>query len=168
MPPKAEPTGALREWWLAAVEAALDDADADLATDLGGRREASAARLWHGQVLIDWQPDDQAGDCLLRPDLLRKLSGHVTRESPTEVDLKVPGRVVAALTRQHAELVRSLGGARRIELLMHLRFDNATYVGGEEAYSVVTARRPTELLRLTAKVRLRAHTALPRTSPAPT
>lgn len=154
--------------WLQSVEAGLQDADAELATDLGGRRESAAARLWRGQVLIDWQPDDQAGDCLLRPDLLRKLLAHVTRESAAEVTLQVPGRVVAALSVQHADLVRRLGGARRLELRLRLHFNDGTYVGGEEAYSVVTARRPSELLRLSAQVRVRSRTALPRTSPAAT
>lgn len=154
--------------WLQAVEAGLQDADAELATDLGGRRESAAARLWQGQVLIDWQPDDQAGDCLLRPDLLRKLLAHVTRESAAEVTLQVPGRVVAALGAQHAELVRRLGGARRIELLINLSFDAATYLGGTETYSLVQRRKPSPLLRLSAQVRVRSRTALPRTSPAPT
>src|SRR5579864_1878514 len=145
----------------------MQDADAELATDLGGRREVTAARLWQGQVLVDWQPDEQAGDCLLRPELLSKLLPHVISESRDEVTIKAPGRVVAALSAQHADLVRHLGGARRIQLLMRLRFNDGTYVGGEEAYSVVTAGRPTELLRLSAQVRLRARTASPRTSPAP-
>ena len=58
---------------LACVEAALLDADARLSTDLGDRHEVSTARLWRGQVLVDWEPDTQAGDCLLRVELLRQL-----------------------------------------------------------------------------------------------
>jgi hypothetical protein len=58
---------------LAAVESALLDADATLSTDLGGHRESTTARLWRGQVLVDWEPDARAGDCLLRPELLRRL-----------------------------------------------------------------------------------------------
>lgn len=158
---------ALSTTWLEAVQAAVEDGDAELATDLGGRRESTAARLWHGQVLIDWQPDDQAGDCLLRPVLLRKLLAHVTHKSPSELELNVPGRAVAALSEQHADLVRRLGGARRLELILRLHFDNGTYIGGEETYSLVQRGQSRALLTLSARVRLRAHTASRRTSPAP-
>jgi hypothetical protein len=139
----------------------------ELATDLGGRREATSARLWRGQVLVDWQADEQAGDCLLRPDLLRKLLPHVKSMSGTGVSIQVPGRVVAALSAHHADLVRRLGGARRIALTIDLRIHQAAYLGGEETYSVVERGRQTPLLRLRADVRLRAKSASPHTSPDP-
>jgi hypothetical protein len=156
--------------WLAAVEVALDDADAQLVTDLGGRQEVTSARLWRGQVLVDWQPDTQAGDCLLRPALLRQIvegraSVTTTRQ---EVTLAAPGRLVSALSDEHAALVRRLGGARRITLTIRLKFKDGGYVQGEETYSLVDKGRPSPLLRLTAHIKLRApRTASPHTSPAP-
>lgn len=156
--------------WLAAVAAALEDGDAQLVTDLGGRREATSARLWRGQVLVDWQPDPQAGGCLLRVDLLRQLiDARVSvSEEKSEVVLHVPGRLVAALSEHHAQLVQQLGGARRVALTIRLRFAQGQYVGGEETYALVAQRRPSPLLQLTADVRVRAPRALPHTSHAPT
>src|ERR1700716_453689 len=92
---------------LASVEAALADADADLSTDLGGHRELTSARLWRGQVLVDWEPDPQAGGCLLRPALLRRLialHAEVVRED-AGLRINAPGRVVAGLSAEHADLV---------------------------------------------------------------
>ena len=51
------------EAWLASVERALADGDATLSTELGDHRETTNARLWRGQVLVDWEPDSQAGGC---------------------------------------------------------------------------------------------------------
>jgi hypothetical protein len=156
---------------LFAVQAALEDADAELITDLGGRQEVTSARLWRGQVLVDWQPDALAGDCLLRPPLLRRLlegraSVTTTRE---EVTLIAPGRLVAALSDEHAALVRRLGGARRITLNIRLVFKDGAYTQGEETYSLVDKGRPNPLLRLTAHITLRTpRTASPRTLPAAT
>ncbi len=158
---------------LARVEAALVDADARLSTDLGDRREVTTARLWHGQVLVDWEADAQAGDCLLRVELLRRLIElHAqTRFEGTELVVQSPGRIVAALSPEHAALVRRLGGARRVEMTLRLRFsaDAETYVGGEEVYALVERGRRVPLLRLVAEVAVRApRAASPRTSPAPT
>ncbi|MBV9897275.1 MAG: hypothetical protein JO020_24180 [Chloroflexi bacterium] len=153
--------------WLAAVEAALADADAQLVTELGGRTEVTVARLWRGQVLVDWQPDPNAGDCLLRTDLLQKLvvRGAVVAQARNEVVLRAPGRVIASVSERHASLVKRLGGARRVSLRVRLRFDQDRYIGGDETYEV----RSSALMRLTANVRLRqASTASLRTSPAPT
>jgi hypothetical protein len=157
--------------WLACVEAALADADAEISIHFGGREERTSARLWRGQVLVDWQPDPHAGDCLLRIELLRELvalKATVATEGvggSHSIVLDVPGRVAARLSARHAELIARLGGARRVWLRVHLRFDAGVYVGGEETYSV----RAAPLLRLIAQVRVRsASTALPRTSPAPT
>jgi hypothetical protein len=157
--------------WLAAVEAALQDADAQLVTDLGGRQEVTSARLWHGQVLVDWEPDPQAGDCLLRPALLQRLldSGASLTATDKQVVLHAPGRIVSALGDQHAALVRRLGGARRVSLSITLRFADAAYIGGEESYALVDRGRPIPLLRLSADIRLRTpRTASPHTSPLPT
>src|SRR5262249_51537247 len=131
---------------LEAIEAALLDGDARLATTLGGRRELTVARLWRGQVLVDWEPDPQGGDCLLRVDLLRRLLDlhpKITFSSKTPVStrtvtLEAPGRMVAALSDEHAALVRRLGGARRVVLTIHLRFNvgaSNVYAGGEETYA---------------------------------
>jgi hypothetical protein len=157
---------------LASVEAALLDADARLSTDLGDRHEVAAARLWRGQVLVDWEPDPQAGDCLLRVELLRRLVdlGAKTRVAADEVRVQAPGRTVAALSNEHAALVRQLGGARRVEMSLRLRFADGVYVGGEETLALVERGRgrPIPLLRLSADVKVRpSHAASPRTSPAP-
>jgi antitoxin (DNA-binding transcriptional repressor) of toxin-antitoxin stability system len=156
--------------WLRLVDASLQDADAQLATDLGGRQEVTAARLWHDQVLVDWQPDPLAGDCLLRAALLRQLiaSGARVKEDGHAVVITAPGRAVASLSDHHADLVRRLGGARRVSLTVRLRFVDGAYVGGDETFSLVSGRRPTELLHLTVDVRVRSSGALQRTSPAPT
>lgn len=156
--------------WLQVVAAALEDADARLVTDLGGSREVTSARLWRGQVLVDWQPDEQAGGSLLRVELLRALvaSGAKTSVATNEVTLEVPGRLVVALSEHHARLVQQLGGARRLALTIRLRFVAGQYVGGQETYALVAQRRPSPLLQLTADVRVRAPRASRHTSPAPT
>jgi hypothetical protein len=155
---------------LASVEAALADADADLTTDLGNNHEVTRARLWRNQVLVDWEPDPQAGGCLLRPDLLRRLIAlHARVERvPEGVRITAPGRVVAALSAEHADLVARLGGARRVEMHATLRFEAEHYRGGHETYYLVERGRRVALLRLTADVRPRpARAASRRTSPAP-
>jgi hypothetical protein len=157
---------------LASVEAALADADASLSTDLGGHHETTMARLWRGQVLIDWEPDRTAGGCLLRPDLLRRLVAlHAQIDTePDVLRIIAPGRIVAALSPEHADLVSRLGGARRVELRATLRFDRDRYVGGQETYYLVERGQRVALVRLTAEVRGRsaaARTASRRTWPAP-
>lgn len=166
-PSPAQPES--RGAWLETIEAALDDADAQLVTDLGGRREVTSARLWRGQVLVDWQRDQQAGGCLLRVDLLRALVAARARTSVSanDVTLEVPGRLVAALSEHHAHLVQQLGGARRVTLTIQLRFADGQYVGGQETYALVAQRRASPLLQLTADVRVRAPRALQHTSHAP-
>jgi hypothetical protein len=155
---------------LASVEAALLDADARLSTDLGDGHEETSARLWRGQVLVDWEADPRAGDCLLRVDWLRRLVelGARTHLDGSEVHVQAPGRIVASLSSEHAALVRQLGGARRIEIAIRLRFVQDVYVGGEESYSLVERGRRVPLLRLTAQVKVRTpRAASPRTSPVP-
>jgi hypothetical protein len=158
---------------LASVEAALADADADLSTDLGGHHELTSARLWRGQVLVDWEPDPQAGGCLLRPAMLRRLIAlHADVEHEGNVlCINAPGRVVAGLSAEHADLVTRLGGARRVELRAALRFEQSVYRGGEETYYLVERGQRQGLLRVSAVVRPRlgpARAGLPRRSPAPT
>jgi hypothetical protein len=155
---------------LAKVEVALLDADARLSTDLGDRQEVTTARLWRGQVLVDWEADTQTGDCLLRVELLRRLVALRARTRFVGNDLLVqaPGRIVAALSGEHAALVRRLGGSRRVELTIRLRFAAENYVGGEEMYSLVERGRHVPLLRLIAEVSVRTpRAASPRTSPVP-
>jgi hypothetical protein len=156
---------------LARVEAALLDADVQLSTDLGGQREVTSARLWRGQVLVNWAPDTQAGDCLLRVELLRRLADLHAQVGcqAQELLLRAPGRTVAALSAEHAALVHRLGGARRVALRVRLRFDvDGTYVGGEEIYALVERGRSVPLLRLSAEVKVRtARAASPHRSPAP-
>jgi hypothetical protein len=158
---------------LASVEAALADADADLSTDLGGHHERTSARLWRGQVLVDWEPDPHAGGCLLRPTLLRRLialHAHVEHE-PDVLQITAPGRIVAGLSAEHADLVARLGGARRVELRAALRFEDDVYRGGHETYYLVERSQRQALLRLSAEVRPRLGSkpeALPRRSPAQT
>jgi hypothetical protein len=155
---------------LASVDAALADADADLSTDLGDHREVTSARLWRSQVLVDWEPDEQAGDCLLRPALLRRLIALHARvdQRPDGLRISAPGRIVAALSPGHADLVARLGGARRVELQATLRFEAEGYRGGAEIYYLVERGKRVALLRLTADVRpRRAPEASPRRSPVP-
>jgi hypothetical protein len=155
---------------LAAVDGALADADVDLSTDLGDHHELTSARLWRSQVLVDWEPDEQAGDCLLRPALLRRLIAlHAQVDQRAgELRISAPGRVVAALSAGHADLVARLGGARRVELHAALRFEADAYRGGEETYYLVERGKRVALLRLTADVRpRRAREASPRRSPVP-
>jgi hypothetical protein len=142
---------------LSRVEAALADADADLTTDLGGHQEVTAARLWRGQVLVDWEPEAMAGGSLLRVDLLRRL---VALGASVELDTDVlrivaAGRVVAALSDEHAGLVKRLGGVRKVELRATLRFDAGAYRGGNETYVLIERGQRVPLLRVTADVRPR-------------
>ena len=159
---------------LASVEAALADGDADLTTDLGGHQETTTARLWRGQVLVDWEPDPAAGGSLLRPQLLRRLlalRAQVEDDGPGQrLQLIAPGRVVAGLSAEHADLVAKLGGARRVELRTVLRFDGPLYRGGRETYYLVERGQRVPLLQLTADVRPRiknAGRASRHRSPAP-
>jgi hypothetical protein len=158
---------------LASVEAALADADADLSTDLGGHHELTSARLWRGQVLVDWEPDSQAGGCLLRLALLRRLVAlHANVQDEDGVlRISAPGRIVAGLSAEHADLVTRLGGARRVQLLATLRFEGVVYRGGDETYYLIERGQRQALLRVSADVRPRVGRApevSPRRSPAPT
>jgi hypothetical protein len=155
---------------LGSVEAALADGDADLSTDLGDHHEVTSARLWRNQVLVDWERDPQAGGCLLRPDLLRRLVALHARVERTADGVRVsaPGRIVASLSADHADLVARLGGARRVEMHATLRFEAEVYRGGQETYYLLERGQRLALLRLTADVRPRPVVEASRhTSPAP-
>jgi hypothetical protein len=157
---------------LEVMASTLADADAELVTVLGGHREATQARLWQGKVLVDWEPDEQAGGCLLRPALVRRLlalhADATLLAAESELRLRASGRIVSALSETHAQLVNQLGGAARVELRARLRFGAGGYEGGDEVYSVVDRGRPLAVVRLTASVRRRAaHPGSPHTSPAP-
>jgi hypothetical protein len=139
---------------LARVDAALVDADAELSTDLGGHHERTNARIWRGQVLVDWDPDTAAGGCLLRADLLRRLIAlhAVATVESGSLRINAPGRIVAALSPEHARLVARLGGARRIELQAILSFEADEYRRGEETYYLVERGQRSRLLWLSAQV----------------
>jgi hypothetical protein len=151
---------------LAALEATLADADVVLSTDLGGYQQRTQARVWRGQVLVDWEPDREAGDLLLRPELLRRLIAlHATVQIDEQsLTITAPGRIVAGVSAAHADLVKRLGGARRVALRATLRFAASGYRGGDETYLLVERGQASPLLRLSAEVTLRE--ASPRTSPA--
>jgi hypothetical protein len=153
------------------VEATLADAEARLTTDLGGHQEVTSARIWRGQVLVDWEPDATAGGSLLRLELLRRLVAlHAQVEDlGPELRIVAPGRIVAGLSAEHADLVKRLGGARRVELRTTLLFREAAYIGGHEVYYLLERGQRAPLLQISADVRPRLTTdaASPHTSPAP-
>jgi hypothetical protein len=158
---------------LESVEHALVDGDAELTTELGDHHELTRARVWGGRVLVDWEPDSMAGGSLLRPDLLRRLVAlHAAVEDlPRDATLRLvaSGRIVAGLTREHAELVSRLGGARRVEMRTDLRFEGEKYLGGQETYYLIERGQRLPLLRIRAVVSSRVNRvdkASPRTSPS--
>jgi hypothetical protein len=134
---------------------ALHDADVQLQLQLGGYREDSEARAWKGQVLVDWEADEEAGGCLLRPEVVGRLlnlgaQGRVTKQG---VRLTANPRVVAALSPKHAALTTQLGQAPA--MLLTLRFgEGGLYEGGEEAY-VVEKKPGVTLLKLSATLKPR-------------
>src|SRR5205085_12052110 len=115
----------------------------------------------------------EAGGCLLRPALLRRLVAlhAVVEQQDDAVRIGAPGRVVAGLSAEHADLVARLGGARRVELRATLRFDGSVYRGGDETYYLVGRGQRQAPLRVSADARPRLEgrppDATPRTSPAP-
>ena len=163
--------GSRAQAWLARMEQALDNADAELTTRLGVHHEQASARVWHGQVLVDWQADDAAGGCLLRPALVRRLlalHARVEGEGRPWVDVRAHGSMVTALSQRHAQLAARLG--RTPELRLRLRFDGpgGAYTGGDETYRAGPGERGEVFLHLTARVRPRsAPPGSERTSPAP-
>jgi hypothetical protein len=158
------------EGCLAVMREALANADAELITGLGHHREVTSARVWQGQVLVGWEPDEAAGGLLLRPALLARLlalHAGATLEGET-LRIEAPGRIVAGLSPRHAELVQRMGGARRAALRVVLEFRGGTYTGGEEVYCMVQQGQSAPVLRLSAEVRARARPESPRTSPGAT
>jgi len=161
--------------WLDRMEETLADARAELTTDIGGHREMATARVWRGDVLVDWERDEAAGGCLLRPDLVRRLVAlnASLAERSDEVSITAGARIVAALSRRHAGLAAEIGPTAVLRL--RLRFDgpHGHYLGGDETYELTTRRspsanRPGVILRLSARVHpATARPESPRTSPEP-
>jgi hypothetical protein len=143
---------------LALVERDLDDADATITLHVGGQTEVTRVRLWHGEVRVAWEPDPNAGGCLLRPALLRRLVAlHAeVASSARGVRLRAPGRILVSLSAEHADLVQRLGGPSHVVLQVLLRFTDGRYVGGEEAYFVTERGARAALMRLTVEVRSRS------------
>lgn len=148
--------------WLERMLAAVADGDARLSTRLGGHHEQTTARLWRGQVLVDWEPDPTAGGCLVRPDRLRRLAALHAAVTATDSELRMraSGRIVQALSPEHGELVAHLGGPARVELRLALRRSPHGY-RGTETYVLLETGRATPLLELTADVRPRPAAAPP-------
>jgi hypothetical protein len=147
------------------MERALDDGQADLTTRLGAHREHARARLWQGQVLVDWEADEVAGGCLLRPALVRRLLAlHATLEagSAHSIGLRADGRIVCALSPRHAQFAERLGPLPELRLRLRFEGPHGAYSGGEETYRVGGS----VLLRVTAQV-CPAPPGSARTSPAP-
>lgn len=155
---------------LTMMTTAAQNADVHLRTTVGVHNEVSQVRLWRGQVLVDWEPDEDAGGCLVRPSLVERLVAlHATVRPAGSDHLKVvaSGRIVSALTPEHAALVTHLGGARRVELELNLTFEGDRYTGGIETYRLVERGRRAPLIHIVAQVHQRAATAdaeSPRTS----
>lgn len=155
---------------LSLMTTAAMNADVRLHTAVGVHNEVSQVRLWRGQVLVDWEPDEDAGGCLVRPRLVERLVAlHATVRSGASDHLTIvaSGRIVSALTPEHAALVTHLGGARRVELELDLTFEGDRYTGGAETYRLAERGRRAPLIRIVAQVHQRAATAdagLPRTS----
>ena len=134
------------EPWLARMEAALANGVAHLTLEMGGYRESTDARLWQGAVLVDWERDETAGGCLLRPALARRLIALGARASaqPAAGDVQAtltiegPGRVVAGLSASHAGMLARLPREAEPVVRVVLRFgaNDGAYLGGTEAYVV--------------------------------
>lgn len=145
---------------------ALEDADARLRVAMGGHEETVEARVWRGQVLVDWERDDEAGGCLLRPGLVERLAalGASATRAGSSLDIRASPRVLASLSAGHAALAARLGQPAALRL--RLRFDGpgGGYTGGREQYVVEPGRRPAvPLVTLRVALRLRASAG---TSPA--
>ena len=139
---------------VAAMDATLADAYAELITTLGGQEVHTEVRLWRGQVLIDWEADDAAGGCLLRPALVTRLlalHAQVSAEAD-ELRLRASGNIVAGLSAQHKQLVAQLGGAGHVEMRAALHFQDGRYTGGEERYAVIERGRRVDVLTLRVAV----------------
>lgn len=139
------------------MAATVENADADLLLEMGGYQEHTRARLWQGQVLVEWERDDTAGGCLVRPELVRRLAllGAALDVSPTGATLRAGPRVVASLSESHARLEQELGQPADLTLRLSFQGADGPYVGGEEVYVVRGRRGGATLLRLTATVQPR-------------
>ena len=154
--------------YLERMDAGLADSQAELTLALGGLEERTNARLWQGRVLVQWEADESAGGCLLRPHLVRRLLqlGATADLRDGAVQLRANSRTVAALGPQHAGLAAQLGQAPALRLTLRFDEHDGAYRGGEEQYVVardVKRGKPVEavLLRLTADVHPRVQPAAP-------
>ncbi len=143
------------ERYLSAMAASLQDASATLELTFGGLSDTTRVRLWRGQVLVDWEPDEEAGGCLLRPDLVRRLAalGATVEQAGPSVHLRARPRVVAKLSQRHANLGAQLGVAPALRV--DLRFDaEGSYRGGAETYLVEGGSTELLALRVSLEPRL--------------
>jgi hypothetical protein len=139
------------EPFLARMETVLANGEAQISLTMGGYTDVTTARLWQGDVLVDWERDDFAGGCLLRPSLVRRLvvlgatiEGDSTLGISREfrVLVRARPRVVQSLSERHARLAAQLGGQASLELT--LRFagrEQGPYLGGEEVYALEPSAR---------------------------
>ncbi len=162
----AEPTDL--EDLLSGMQAALENAEGELSVRMGGLQETSRVRVWQGQVLVDWERDEQAGGCLLRPALVRRLAllGARFRRDGLCHRITAPAQVVRALSPYHERLAAHTPRPPSLELT--LRFDaDAGYQGGEERYEVRGQRDPSTVLLLAVTLHRRSAAPSARTSLEP-
>jgi hypothetical protein len=139
------------EPFLTRMGAVLANAQAEISLTMGGYTDVTVARLWQGDVLVEWERDDFAGGCLLRPALVRRLvilGATVERDQPrgasaeTWLVVRARPRVVQSLSDRHAHLAAQLGGQASLRLT--LRFagaEGSSYLGGEETYAIEPSTR---------------------------
>lgn len=143
------------EAFLARMADTVQDADATLEIAIGGLTETTRVRLWRGQVLVDWEPDDEAGDCLLRPDLVRRLAtlGASAEASARGLRVRANSRVVARLSHRHAAFVAQVAAPAALRMDLYFDGDQGVYLGGSETYAV--SGSDASLLTLRASVERR-------------
>jgi hypothetical protein len=110
-------------------------------------------------VLVDWERDEAAGGCLLRPQLVRRLlllKARAEWHAPSrELRLRATSRLVLALSPAHAQLVSRLGDLPELRVVLRFAGGSGDYLGGEEQYRVAlpVRREGPVLLRLVVRVR---------------
>ncbi len=148
--------------YLRRMDAALADADAEITVALGGLVETISARVWMGQVMVEWERDESAGGLLLHPRLVERLAalGGTPKLDGESVGFDVGPQVVRALDAYRLRLGGQLGTSPHLRLTLRFDGPGGAYTGGEEAYVVPGTKRETTLLRLTAQVTPRAPRAV--------
>ncbi len=154
---------------LTRMDAVLQNAEGDLTVQMGGLTEPSRVHVWQGQVLVDWERDEEAGGCLLRPALVRRLVQLGARLEARDDCHRIVGSapVVAALSPYHQRLASQLGRPPALELTLRLDALGGAYLGGEERYLVRGPGGASTMLLLTARLRPRPPSPSPRTPPGP-